>query len=420
VRILLLVEWFDPEPTLTGLAFAKKLRDQGHDVEVLTAFPNYPGGRIYPGYAVRPMQVETMEGITVRRVALYPSHDRSSIRRILTYATFGLSSCFAGVFAVKRPDVIYANGPPPTVGVAAALIGLFRRVPFVFHTQDLWPDSLSAIGVMNNGTALRTVAAVCAWMHHRAAHIVVLAPGMRDVLISRGVPGEKVSAIYNWCVEPSLTQTAADAPQPRAESEAAASTFTVMFAGTMGRPQALDAVLDAAAILKDEHPRVRLSFMGGGIEVDRLKRQVKKRALDNVTFLPRVPMSEASAMLGQADALLVHLKDDPLFRITIPSKTQAYLHAGKPIVMAVAGDAAALVRAAGAGALAHPQDPRSIADAIGKLALLDRQELEEMGRRGRRYYMEHLSLEVGSVALTSVFQRTIDARATSQAHGGGR
>ncbi len=163
----------------------------------------------------------------------------------------------------------------------------------------------------------------------------------------------------------------------------------------MGLAQALETVISAAEIVRDAAPNVCFVFVGSGIAVDALKRKAANTGLTNVVFLPRVPMVEVGAILQAADALLVHLKDDPLFAITIPSKTQAYMAMGKPLVMAVAGDAAELVRRAGCGVVASPEDAQNLADAVLQLANLPKQQLEMMGENSRRFYQDELSIAVG-------------------------
>lgn len=409
MRILLLMQWFDPEPQIKGLVFAKKLRDLGNEVEILTGFPNYPGGKVYPGYSVKLFQVEMMDGIRVMRVPLYPSHDNSAFRRILNYVSFGVSSCLAGLLVVNRKAVIYACGPPVTVGVSAALISLFRRVPFVYDIQDLWPDSLGATGMFNSSHGFKVVARICKWVYNRSTHITVQSPGVRDRLVARGVDQSKVSVIFNWCDESSIDIRGAGIEDPAqgGMADGPRPTFDVLFAGNIGKAQEMDAVLEAARIQKSENPSVRLLLLGGGVEVPRLKEVAQAQGIDNVTFLPRVPMSEVGAILARADALLVHLKDDPLFRITVPAKTQAYMAAGKPILMAVAGDATELVVESGAGVCAQPANARSIADAIRQLAAMAPENLRKMGERGREFYWKNMSLDVGARKFLSIFQRTL-------------
>ena len=142
-RILLITQWFDPEPTFKGIVFARELVRQGFEVEVLTGFPNYPSGKIYPGYQLRWLQRETIDGVQVTRVPLYPSHDNSAIRRVANYTSFAAAALVYGLFGAKRADVIYAYQPPLTVGVTAALLRLLRRIPVVYDIQDMWPDTLS-------------------------------------------------------------------------------------------------------------------------------------------------------------------------------------------------------------------------------------------------------------------------------------
>jgi glycosyltransferase involved in cell wall biosynthesis len=197
MRILMLTQWFDPEPTFKGLTFAKALRERGHEVEILTGFPNYPGGKVYPGYRIRPFQREVMEGIPVIRVPLYPSHDNSAIRRVANYATFALSAAAIGTAAVKPADVMYVYHPPATVAFPAMLIGSIRRIPFVYDIQDLWPDTLGATGMVNNKSLLKMVGRWCRWTYRAAARIVVLSPGFKELLVARGVPREKIEVIYN-------------------------------------------------------------------------------------------------------------------------------------------------------------------------------------------------------------------------------
>ncbi len=409
MRILFLMQCFNPEPQIKGLAFAKKLRDLGNDVEVITGFPNYPGGKIYPGYSIKIFQIEMMDGIRIIRVPLYPSHDTSAYRRLLSYVSFGITSFIAGLFVAGRKDVIYACGVPVTVGVSASLIGMFRRIPIVYDIQDLWPDSLAATGMFNNSCGLKVVANVCKWVYKTAEHITVQSPGVRDILLLRGVDEKKVSVIFNWCEEASIVDGLLnrDEPSQSYQTESPRSTFDVLFAGNMGKAQDLDSILEAARLLKDENATIRFLLMGDGIEVLRLKKEVEDKRITNVTFLPRVAMSEAGIFLKQADVLLVHLKDDPLFRITIPAKTQAYLAAGKPILMAVTGDAARVILESEAGVCAQPSNARSIADVILQLADMSPDDLCKMGRNGRAFYWANMSLNVGARKFMDIFRHTL-------------
>jgi len=402
----MITQWFDPEPALKGMVFARELVRRGFEVEVLTGFPNYPGGKVYPGYRIRPLQRERIDGVEVTRVALYPSHDQSGVRRALNYLSFAFSAACYVLLRARRPDVIYAYHPPLTVGIVGVLARWIRRVPLVLDIQDLWPDTLRATGMISSERLFGLVGRVCRWVYRRVDTIVVLSPGFKRTLIARGVPESRIELIYNWCDEAALAVTGGRLP----ETFPGPDRFRIVFAGNLGKAQALDAVLDAAAMLRERAAEVMLVFVGGGIERDRLRKKAVDSSLTNVVFLDQMPMSEVGAVLGAADVLLVHLRDDELFKITIPSKTQAYMAVGRPVLMAVSGDAADLVRASQCGVVARSEDPASICDAILSLARAERTALSAMSDAGRDYYRANLSLAVGARGFAAIFERLIAAR----------
>lgn len=401
LRVLLLTQWFDPEPTFKGLVFARELVKQGFDVEVITGFPNYPGGKVYPGYKVKWLQREVIDGVHITRVPLYPNHGQSAVKRVLNYASFAASSLFYGLFMAKRADVMYAYHPPLTVGMAAALIKLFRRTPVVYDIQDMWPDTLRATGMLSNTRALRFVGAVCDWVYRRVDHIVVLSPGFKRLLLLRGVPEAKLSVIYNWADEASLTTPMGAVPA----TFPGPAQFRILFAGNMGKAQALDTVLEAAELLQRQASRVCWVMLGGGVEMERLKTEANRRQLRNVVFLAPVPMTQVGSYLQGADALLVHLRKDPLFEITIPSKTQAYMAVGKPLLMAVDGDAAQLVRDSGAGTVAESENPKALAHVALALSQTPPDQLKLMALQSKTFYDQHLRLSVGVARFGSLFQQ---------------
>lgn len=403
LRILLLTQWFDPEPTFKGLLFAKELVSLGHEVQVITGFPNYPGGELYAGYRIRLFQAETIDGVRVLRLPLYPSHDGSSIKRVLNYLTFAVSASF-GVLAIKRPDVAYVYHPPATVGLPALVAKWLRGVPFVYDVQDLWPDTLGATGMVTRPALLGVVGRVMSRIYGAAARVAVLSPGFKRILIQRGVAARRIDVIPNWADE---TQINLGVPAPgRSSALGFDDKFTVTFAGNLGRVQSLDTVLDAAALLADQ-AGLRILLVGGGLDLERLTQRARAMGLSNLRFLPRRPIAEIGEILTLSDALLVHLQKDKLFEITIPSKTQAYLMAGRPILMGVAGDAASLVNVAGAGIVFEPQNAQALAEAIRRLMKMTEAERREMGESGRSYYARELALPVGA----SRFERILSEAA---------
>jgi glycosyltransferase involved in cell wall biosynthesis len=400
-KIALFTQWFDPEPTFKGLVFARELVRQGFKVEVITGFPNYPGGKVYAGYKVALIQRELIDGVNITRLPLYPSHDQSAIKRILNYISFSASVLFYGLFFMKRVDVIYAYHPPLTVGVAASLIKIFRKIPIVYDIQDMWPDTLRATGMINDRRVLAAVSKVCNWVYRWVDEIVVLSPGFKRLLIERGMPKNKIEVIYNWADEVSLLRAEGAIPENFPDKNA----FKVIFAGNIGNAQALDVVLEAAALLKTAKSRVVFVIIGGGVDVLRLKNKAADMRLSNIVFLPAVPMAQVGKFLISSDALLVHLKKDPLFQITIPSKTQAYMCVGKPLLMAVDGDASDLVRQSNCGITVESQNPKELALAAERLAALDSAQLAQLGQNSRKYYSEYLSLAVGVGKFSEIFKR---------------
>lgn len=404
MKILIITQWFDPEPTLKGLVFATELKRQGHEVQVLTGFPNYPTGKIYEGYKLRLKQREKVEGIDVLRVALYPNHDSSAIKRIFNYISFAFMAMFFGIFSTKKADVIYAYHPPLTVGIAALIVGKLRRTPVVLDIQDMWPDTLKATGMMNNKKLLDIVYKVSQILYKYVDHIVVLSLGFKKLLIERGVPEEKIDVIYNWCDEQALSSTS---PINAEYENLFKDKFNVVFAGNLGKAQGLDVIVDVAK--KMQHlERLQFVFVGDGTEREAVINQTKQSSLSNIVFIPRVSMQEVGSILREADVLMVHLKDDSLFEITVPSKTQAYMAIGRPILMAVKGDAANIIDQANAGVIAQPENAESIIKGIESLYNLSAVELSELGENGKKYYFQYMSLEKGCRNFIDVFLRKIN------------
>lgn len=400
LKILMITQWFDPEPTFKGRLFAEELKRQGHDVRVLTGFPNYPGGKVYDGYRIKLFQREVVGGIPILRVPLYPSHDGSGLRRALNYLSFAVTAS-VGVILTKRPDVAYVYHPPATVGLPAMVLKLIKGVPYVYDVQDLWPDTLAATGMLRRRSVLAVVGKVMKGVYRGASSIVVLSQGFREALVSRSVPEERIQVIPNWADEKQINVS-----QPtvsRVRELGFDGKFTITFAGNMGKGQSLETVLAAAEIMR-EHTEIRFLLVGGGIESESLKREAFEKKLDNVVFLPRRPISEIGEILTLSDALLVHLSDDPLFAITVPSKTQAYLMTGRPILMGVRGDAAQIVKEASAGITFEPQNSVDLVRAIRALTDLSEAERRAMGEAGRTFYREHMSLAVGARSFSRVLR----------------
>ena len=409
MKILFIAHYFQPEPNFfVGLPFAKELRDRGHQVQVLTGLPNYPGGKIYDGYKVKLIQREVMDGIEVIRMPLYPSHDRSSLKRILSYMSLSLAQALIGTFAVDKADVAFVSQGPATIGLPAKVIKLFRRIPFVYNIQDLWPDTLSSTGMFDSDLGMKLLHCWCKSVYKSAAKIAVITPGMKRILIERGVPADKIEVIYNWCDD---SQIVSGEPSIQlAQDLGMKDKFNILFAGNIGKAQAMDAVLDAAKLIKDDCPNVQFVLMGGGVEAEPLKQKAEQMQIDNVKFLARRPVNEVGPILRLADVLMVHLRNEPLFEITIPSKTQAYMAAARPVLIGVKGDASDLILKANAGLACQPENAKSIADTVRQFAKMPKSQLNKMGENGKNYYYQNLSFGIGVDKYEKIFNSIDDSR----------
>jgi glycosyltransferase involved in cell wall biosynthesis len=403
-RILLITQWFDPEPTFKGILFAKELVSRGFEVEVITGFPNYPGGTLYDGYRIKVIQKEIIDGVLVTRVPLFPSHNKNKLGRVFNYLSFAFSSLIYGLFFSKRADVIYAYHPPLTVGITALIIKLFRRVPVVLDIQDMWPDTLKATGMISNSRILNLISKACNLIYLGVTKIVVLSPGFKNLLIDRGVSENKIEIIYNWADERVLRTATKETPDALACIEG----FKVLFAGNVGQAQGLNVILDAALLLKDEIPKLHFIVLGKGVQLDDLKIRANHLNLGNVHFLPAVGMEEVGSFLGSVNALLIHLNSDPLFEITIPGKTQAYMAVGKPIIMGVRGDASNLISRADCGISFEPENSVALAAAAKDLMLLDPIDIKRLGKNAEKFYNENLSVQVGVDRFTKIINEVID------------
>ena len=240
---------------------------------------------------------------------------------------------------------------------------------------------------------------ICKFTYKLAKKIVVLSPGFKERLQDRGISAEKISVIHNWCNEPAL--------EKYDESEVSLpnnGNLNLLFAGNLGHAQDLPSIIEAAKLANLKLLNVNFVFLGDGVAKKDAQLKVMQSSLNNVFFLPRVPMNEVGSLLLQADALLVHLKDDELFRITIPSRTQANLAVGKPIIMAVSGDAADLVSNSGGAIICQPSEPNELYNAVKKLSNLTQEELELMGANSKEFYYAHLSLDQGVKKFVKLFE----------------
>lgn len=413
-RVGFVTQWFPPEPTAIPLLIAQALRRQGLVADVLTGVPNYPTGRVQTGYAAYRRVRQTWDGLRVVRTPLYPNHSHSVLGRMANYLSYAASSTMFGSCVLRRADVALVYSSPATAAIPAMAARLRWGTPYVLMIMDLWPDSVFASGFLTEGVARRVAQTALVGFTEQtyrwADHITVSSPGMREVLQQRGVPESKVSVVYNWADE-KLMQPLAPSNELR-RSLGLTDEFVVMYAGNLGSAQRLDVAIRAMSQLRDL-ANFHLVLVGEGIEAVPLRSLADELQLRTVHFVDPVSRDRMPDVMASADVQLVSLADDPLFRITMPSKIQSILACGQPIVAAIAGDAAGVVRDAGAGFVSRPGDQGELAEVLRRAYNTPRQCLLAMGQTGHDYYNRVMSESTNSWALADII------RAVARAGGAG-
>jgi glycosyltransferase involved in cell wall biosynthesis len=402
----MVTQWYDPEGSSAALpgVISRSLARLGHEVHVLTGYPNYPEGRLLPGYRVRPYSREVIRGVTVHRAPLYPSHDSRASRRALNYLSFAAGATGVALSRLPRLDAVLVHGTPATAALPALALHAVRRVPFVFHVQDLWPHTVVHSGFVREESSHleRSLHRYCDLVYRRASSVGVIAPGMVQHIAARGVPAHKIAVVPNWADETAFR------PAVRKESLAQElgirRRFTVMYAGIFGRYQNLDVLVEAADLLR-HRADIGFALVGGGVEDQALRDRVHRAGLDDsFSFVPLQPFDAMAEVLALGDLQLISLQDLPLFRSTLPSKVQATLAAGRPVLGAVVGDAADVVRASGAGVVVTPGSSREMAEAIVRLADAPPRQVAAMASSGRSYYEEHFSEAIVSAKMSDLLE----------------
>jgi glycosyltransferase involved in cell wall biosynthesis len=398
MRILFVSQLFDPEYSIKGLGLMKHWVEQGHEVEVVTTFPNYPTGRVFPGYKRKLKQVEDINGVKVVRLWSHISHSKSKFSRAATYLSYTIAALCYALFS-KKPDVVYAYHPQATTGLIGILLKKLKGVPFVTDVQDLWPDALVATGLNKTGLLIRLIDRWCRVVYSQASIVVVLSQGFKQALVDRGVPDSKIRVVYNWSPEEQrISEAIHRRPRELVEGD---SPARLIYAGNIGAAQSLGSLIDAVGMFSSSS--VVLELYGNGVERDELEALVNDKRYGNVFFKGYVPPSEICDVLAGADILAVHLRDDPLFRITIPSKTQSSMAVGKPILMAVGGEVNEIVEDSGAGVTAEPQSVEAIQAALKSL-LDNKAGWERMGQCARSAYEQDFSAQVNYRKLDDVLR----------------
>jgi glycosyltransferase involved in cell wall biosynthesis len=379
MRLLVVSQYFWPENFRINDLVAELVR-RGHQVTVLTGLPNYPEGKVFQQYRDDPGRYSHYEGAEVVRVPLMP-RGQGGLRLVLNYLTFAFSASSIGLWKLRgrRFDAIFAYEPSPiTVGLPAALMRSVKRAPLAFWVLDLWPETLQAIGVVRSSLLLRAVGKLVAFIYARCD--LILAQSQSFIPQIKQYAGEARRVAYF----PSWAEAIFDRQEvvPAREVPLRDDSFNVMFAGNVGDAQDFPAILAAAESLKS-HAHIRWLIVGDGRMARWVADEIKKRRLqDCVLMLGRYPVERMPSFFKHANALLVSLKDEPIFAMTIPGKLQSYLASGIPVVAMLNGEGADIVVRSRSGLTCAAGDHVGLAAAVLKLSQMTNEERGAMGRNG--------------------------------------
>ena len=394
MKILYVSQYFPPEmgaPAARASELSRHWANTGHDVTVLTGFPNHPTGVVPPEYRkpFRRLVVRArIDGVNVIRTWLLPFPNRKAHERMLNYSSFCVSAASTGFF-LSQPDVVIASSPQLLVALAGYWIARCKRVPFVFEVRDLWPESLAAVGMCDCKSLLhRALAKIAGFLYRRSDHIVVVTPAFEDHLVERwSVPREKISIVENG------VETDLFAPQHAVELRKrlrAENKFVVSYIGTMGMAHGLETLIAAATQLQETNPEIVFLIVGEGAEKDKIIALARERSLNNLQFVDQQPREKIPAYIAASDVCLVLLKKTDVFKTVIPTKMLEFMSCARPVILGVEGQAHSILEEARAGVAIEPENSEALVNAVGYLAA-NREMAHALGQNGREYIVRKFS-----------------------------
>ncbi|MCC6983206.1 MAG: glycosyltransferase family 4 protein [Bauldia sp.] len=407
MRILFLTDNFPPEvnaPASRTYEHSREWVAAGHEVTVVTCAPNFPKGRVFPGYRNRLWSRETVDGINVIRVWSYISANEGFLKRTLDYASFMASAILAAPF-LGRADLVVGTSPQFFAAIGAWMISALKRRPFVFELRDLWPESIRAVGALKSDRLLRWLERLELFLYRRAAMVVAVTESFRSNLIARGIDPARIVVVTNGADLSRFSPRPKDGALSR--ELGLEGKFVAGYVGTHGMAHGLDTLLEAAARLGERGwgDRTKLILIGDGAAKEALRRRRDELDLDNVILLDPVSKEEIPRYWSLLDASIIHLKKDALFETVIPSKLFESMAMGVPVLHGVTGESAEIVQREQAGLLFAPESPNDLADRIVELASNSglREELARKAREGvGRYDRRVLAAEMARVFETVV------------------
>ncbi len=391
LRIGYLVQQFHPEvgagPARVG-EMTRRWAEAGADVTVITGMPNRPEGRIHPAYRGRWFADESVDGVRVLRSWLFARPGGGMATTLLNNVSFAATAMVHALWRSGPFDVLIASSPPYFPLPAGLMLKWLMDVPLVLELRDLWPEYLVEMGVLRPALLARAVLAADRAVLRRAVHLVTVTEPLRDRLVAKGIPPERVTVISNG-VDPAQYFPASD-PPPVPELARRDGVFTVGYLGNFGAGQGLGVVLEAATRLAARAPDggVRLVLAGDGTEHQRIRERAERLALPNLSILPPIPKSQTRAFYNNCDACLVPLAPLPIFAAALPTKFFEIMACGRPVIASASGEVPGALEAAGAGWAVPPGDAEALANAILRLAALPAAARIKMGELGARYVVE--------------------------------
>lgn len=386
----MVTQYFWPE-NFNINSLVQSIEQRGHQVDVLTGKPNYPAGEIYLGYNALGCDFETWKGVNVYRIPIIARGEKSGFRLALNYLSFVVSGLVLAPWMLrgKQYDAIFVYAPSPIFqAIPASFVGWIKKCPVALWVQDLWPESAQATGYVRSPWVLKLLWQFVRFVYSHTDLLMVQSRGFINSVAA--LAPDKPIAYYPNSVEPMFYDPL---PMDLPEIPGLAGTFSILFAGNVGSGQAVEVIIDAAEKLRGNFD-IQFVVLGSGSRWEWMREQVQVRGLINVHLAGRYPVETMPGLMRQASALLVTLADEPIFAATIPSKVQAYMAVGRPIIASLNGEGAKLVCEAHAGFAVPAQNSDALVDAVLRLYRMSANERKTMGENGRAYYKEHFDHEV--------------------------
>lgn len=403
MNILIVSQYFWPENFRIN-DLAKSLTEKGYVVEVLTGKPNYPEGRVFDGYSIWGFKNELRKSISIYRVPILPRGSKSRVKLILNYCSFVLSGLLFAPWLLrkKKYDVIFVYAPSPIFqAIPASFLGWLKGVPVVLWVQDLWPQSAEATGYVKSAWVLKIIEKLVRFTYSHTDLLLVQSEAFIEP-VSKLAPNIPMAYFPNSVEKGFYYPQATHAPK----IESLQSGFTVLFAGNVGSAQAMETIVAAAERL-NAYPEIKIVILGSGSKSDWVAQQVVDKKITNLYLEGRFPVETMPVLMRQVSVLLVTLTNQPIFELTIPSKIQAYLAVGKPIIACLNGEGARLITEAMAGIAVNAEDDEGLAQAIVKLYQMSEAERGQMGVNGRAYFKQHFDEEMLTAELIKHFETLI-------------